>query len=724
MEKRKGNYEQRIAELARQVSDLKQEKEELYRQGHKHDSEEILRIGREQSALYDEGSIVMAKNIIKKLKKEREELRQEDPEKNAYEIQKLTAQINDSYKQIKAAENRQKNRQDQMTVEEITVNIEELNKSIEDLERNKAKLEGSLIDGVKYKNIERLKKVKNKIEQKREQISKLNDVLDERDVVKDESINGISNHSEEKVIVGEDILRSLEHQLQEIAKKRNEYKKLGNYEAEAFENSRYHQMLNRLSIFKNAKKYIELPEKILQLKEELARSAEKRKEYKESGMYEEYAEEASRYSSLVGEIGELEEWKQCINRPGKILELKERLARSAERRKEYKESGMYEMYAEEASRYSRLVGEIRELQKGSSNYEQEIKDYNSLLEAIEQLKEEKLTSEPDAEKMEKLHELQRRIGIMKPEDFEELYNKLPQEVAEKFKNQDKLSEEEIAEIFAKINEIEHPQPEPEPNPQPPVPTPEDTFLDKIGDWFADKWNKISNFVLFKPFKWVFKGIKAFGKKFVEIMKLKPDEMDDRAWDDVYDAEFREVKEQEAENEEPVLPRVEAEIVEEPEPMVIPLVPDTEKKVERKSQREQLKSQKQMARDIKKILKEQEGKSYSYEGYEFQNTGSLKILQSYFSGELKIEEGAKGRLLTPQNGEYMVRLKADGKLEADLERPLEVKFDENIAVEEDSISSEINVRVNENWRDPQKVQGYEKLQKPKTKLGKIFDRGGR
>ena len=124
------------------------------------------------------------------------------------------------------------------------------------------------------------------------------------------------------------------------------------------------------------------------------------------------------------------------------------------------------------------------------------------------------------------------------------------------------------------------------------------------------------------------------------------------------------------------------------------------------------------------LKEQEGKSYSYEGYEFQNTGSLKILQSYFSGELKIEEGAKGRLLTPQNGEYMVRLKADGKLEADLERPLEVKFDENIAVEEDSISSEINVRVNENWRDPQKVQGYEKLQKPKTKLGKIFDRGGR
>ncbi len=668
MEKRKGNYEQQIAKLARQISDLKQEKEELYRQGHKYDSEEILRIGRELSDLYEEGSIVMAKNIIKKLKTERKELHQKDPKKNAYEIQKLTAQINDSYKQIKAAENRQKNRQDQMTVEEITVNIERLKESVEALQRNEAELHKQMISDrdwtVRMEIKKDLKNIETKMERAREKIAQQNEILKRREMENTQKEAEVNEQWEKEKSEREDReAKKIEERRQKIARKEAEKKE------EIARRDRAVSVVKQLS--KSIEDLIKEKnniEKVWASTQDGTVRAEIRRDLTKIG--QDIQEKSARMEFLRGKYSIMEE--EFAEEPAPNAEEMAKLDELQRRIAIMKPENFEELY-------NKLPQEVVEKFKNQDKLsEEEIAEMLARINEIEQPQ-----PEPNAEEMAKLDELQRRIGIMKPENFEELYNKLPQEVVEKFKNQDKLSEEEIAEMLARINEIEQPQPElnPEPQPQPPVPTPEDTFLDKIGNWFADKWNRISNFVLFKPFKWVFKGIKAFGKKFVEIMKLKPDEMDDIAWDDVYNAEFREVKEQEAENEEPVLPKVEAEIVE-----------------------KQLKSQRQVAREIRKILKEQNGEVYEYNGFKIQNTGSLRLIAEYLEGKRKIE--GKGRLIRPEEGDYHLRLKPGGILEPDYERPLKPNFAVGVEIGEDSgidyaaipkkgIGS---IKVNENWRD--------------------------
>ncbi len=114
---------------------------------------------------------------------------------------------------------------------------------------------------------------------------------------------------------------------------------------------------------KKDRKVVVDTEEIAKLKEELKKSAEKRKIYKAEGSYELEAIEASKYSKLVEKISDLQELQRLPKIKEKIAKLQEELKECAEKRRMYKDEGSYELEAIEASKYSEIVAKISELQK-------------------------------------------------------------------------------------------------------------------------------------------------------------------------------------------------------------------------------------------------------------------------------------------------------------------------------------------------------------------------
>ena len=123
----------------------------------------------------------------------------------------------------------------------------------------------------------------------------------------------------------------------------------------------------------------EISEERLNLEKQIRKSAERMKEYKENGNYEQEAAERAYYSKLVSKLSELntaepEEKKteETVEdeTAKEILSLEEQIRKSAERMKEYKENGNYEQEAAERAYYSELVSKLSGLK---ANKEEPVK---------------------------------------------------------------------------------------------------------------------------------------------------------------------------------------------------------------------------------------------------------------------------------------------------------------------------------------------------------------
>ncbi len=292
------------------------------------------------------------------------------------------------------------------------------------------------------------------------------------------------------------------------------------------------------------------------------------------------------------------------------------------------------------------------------------------------------------------------------EELEEFYNKYPgtrqnpepkPEKKPNKKPEPKSRQEELEEFYNKYPGT-RPNPEPE---TPNLPLPKQTKLDKFLDFAGGVLEKLS-----APFRWMANTRlgKFFGKIFSKIAKFATSKVEAVALNEI-EAEVKVDEE---------LAKVEEEIKKDIEPeMMVEKNLDEEKKsgtatkteAENQVSKEELKTQKEMAREIRKIIKENEGKdvneikAYEYKGVEIENTGSLKVIADYLEGKKKIQ--GKGRVVVSKKGERL-RLQPDGSLKH--EKTFEERLRDNKAAktkEEENIPSKLKeaidkIEVNKDW----------------------------
>lgn len=265
------------------------------------------------------------------------------------------------------------------------------------------------------------------------------------------------------------------------------------------------------------------------------------------------------------------------------------------------------------------------------------------------------------------------------------------------KPEPKSRQEELEEFYNKYPGT-RPNPEPE---TPNLPLPKQTKLDKFLDFAGGVLEKLS-----APFRWMANTRlgKFFGKIFSKIAKFATSKVEAVALNEI-EAEVKVDEE---------LAKVEEEIKKDIEPeMMVEKNLDEEKKsgtatkteAENQVSKEELKTQKEMAREIRKIIKENEGKdvneikAYEYKGVEIENTGSLKVIADYLEGKKKIQ--GKGRVVVSKKGERL-RLQPDGSLKH--EKTFEERLRDNKAAktkEEENIPSKLKeaidkIEVNKDW----------------------------
>ena len=107
-------------------------------------------------------------------------------------------------------------------------------------------------------------------------------------------------------------------------------------------------------------------EEVVKLEEEIKKSAERMKAYRESGNYEQEAAERAYYNSLVSQMNDLKTERESEDKKEEIVQdevakLEEEIRKSAERMKAYRESGNYEQEAAEHAYYNSLVSKMNEL---------------------------------------------------------------------------------------------------------------------------------------------------------------------------------------------------------------------------------------------------------------------------------------------------------------------------------------------------------------------------
>ena len=176
---------------------------------------------------------------------------------------------------------------------------------------------------------------------------------------KSEKSNQQSTRKEKVVVDNEEIAR-LKEELKECGERRKAYKDAGRYQQEAMEASNYSRIVAQIRELETKPMSLKkVNEELTKLKEELRRCGERRREYK--GFDAQVAMEASNYSELVEKIHNLEQQKLEIE--NKLAKLREELKECGERRQEYK--GFDAQVAMEASNYSRIVAQIRELEDGN-----------------------------------------------------------------------------------------------------------------------------------------------------------------------------------------------------------------------------------------------------------------------------------------------------------------------------------------------------------------------
>ena len=170
-------------------------------------------------------------------------------------------------------------------------------------------------------------------------------------------------------------IEDLQSKLEASAQRRAEYRRVGNSEQEAMENSEYAKITEQIQNLKNKAlgKEDVTKEEIEKLKEEIRKSGERLKAYKESGAEEQYANEMSERQELLNRLDELKKKRE--------VQLEEQLKACANRMKQYKEFGADDQYAMEQSEYARITKELqkyKDLQeknnKGNEEKPKETKD--------------------------------------------------------------------------------------------------------------------------------------------------------------------------------------------------------------------------------------------------------------------------------------------------------------------------------------------------------------
>jgi len=108
-------------------------------------------------------------------------------------------------------------------------------------------------------------------------------------------------------------------------------------------------------------------EELEKLEKQLRESAERRKEYRINGYYDQVAAESVTFNSIVEKIAELKKVQAENSKPSEELQkLQEQLRQSAQRRNEYKLNGNYDQVAMEDATYNNLVEKIAQTKKSEN----------------------------------------------------------------------------------------------------------------------------------------------------------------------------------------------------------------------------------------------------------------------------------------------------------------------------------------------------------------------
>ncbi len=545
--------------------------------------------------------------------------------------------------------------------------IDIIRKQIRDLMRRKEELRDG--DGNKEYKRQQIKEINEELSKAYEKLNQIKQNSDVKEVVAEEEVV-VAKEVEEveekstdlKKIIRE--LKQLNEKLKQSAKNRNEYRQKGEYDLEANERRSYTILIEKINKLEKVKlnEVARIDAELEKLKDQLKESATARSIHRARGQNDLEMIERAQYNKLVQEISELEDSRkpytddinlQKITR--RINQLRALMRKSKNLRDIYKAEKHTDLEMMEYKKYTDFLEELSKLEKEEEKLNEKL--YSDKKTTVKPKSKVLTPEEIEQQRAEKCKELEEKINRIGEVDYLKLMANLPEEIVDKFVNDiDTLSVQDIDTIFSKIEEMQiqlAPEKETEPEeshypgtePNPPIPQalpplPKESRLEKIGNWFSGAWKKISNFVLFKPFKLVFKVGKALGKKFIEAMKLNPEEMEEETWDGRHDKYFTD-------------------------------------------NREEAKMQRKLAADIRDILNNKDGRkeTFEYRGVKIQNTGSLKIIADFLEGKRKIE--GRGRLITPEEGDYRLRLKPDGSLEPDYEHPLKPKqdFDESLRSEE-------------------------------------------
>ncbi len=97
------------------------------------------------------------------------------------------------------------------------------------------------------------------------------------------------------------------------------------------------------------------------LEEEIKKSAERRNEYRKAGAFIQETVERSNHNHLVEELSQKDEQlKEVSEAKTEIRRLTDEITRTAQRRREYREAGAFEQEAIEVSRHSKLVEDLNQ----------------------------------------------------------------------------------------------------------------------------------------------------------------------------------------------------------------------------------------------------------------------------------------------------------------------------------------------------------------------------
>ena len=111
-------------------------------------------------------------------------------------------------------------------------------------------------------------------------------------------------------------IEGLQSKLEASAQRRAEYRRVGNTEQEAMENSEYARITEQIQNLtdKALGREVEVSkEEIENLKEEIRKSGERLKEYKDSGAEAQYANEMSERQELLNKLDELKKKREAQN---------------------------------------------------------------------------------------------------------------------------------------------------------------------------------------------------------------------------------------------------------------------------------------------------------------------------------------------------------------------------------------------------------------------------